>query len=118
MYNGECMVHCPIRTYMTNDRLCSDCHYSCYRCNGPNDYQCTSCWGDAEFTYLMGQTFCYSKNIKSLLDNKTWNSVSIVLLTVNIFLLLVFCKKIFWPIINRKADDGDYRLANQFEGYD
>lgn len=118
MYNGECMVRCPVRTYPTNNGICFDCHYTCYRCNGPNDYQCTSCWGDADLTHVMGETFCYSKNIKSLLDDKTWHTVATVLLIINIFLLLIFCKKGFWPTNNKGMDNGDYKLANQIEGED
>lgn len=115
MFNGDCLVQCPVRTYKSDDGICSDCHYTCYECNGPNDYQCKSCWGDADFTHMLGQTFCYSKNIKSLLDDKTWQTVITVLLIVNIFLLLIFYKKGFWTEYNG-TDSRDYRLANQIEG--
>lgn len=67
----------------------------------------------------MGQTFCYSKNIKSLLDDKIWQTIAIVLLIINIILLLICCKGEFLTIRNnRGGDNRDYRLANQIEGDD
>ncbi|KAJ9577709.1 hypothetical protein L9F63_005702, partial [Diploptera punctata] len=27
--------------------ICSYCHYTCQTCSGSNDYECTSCYGDA-----------------------------------------------------------------------
>lgn len=118
IYNGECTVDCPVKTYANNDGVCSDCHYSCYKCNGPNDYQCTSCWGDADLTHALGQTYCYSKNIKHLLDDKTWHIIATVLLIINIFVLLIFCKGGVWTRYKPGLDHGDYRLANQIEGDD
>lgn len=118
MYNGECTTQCPDRTYKENDGICYNCHYTCYQCNGPNDYQCISCWGDADLTINMGQTYCYSKNIKNLLDDKTWHIIAIVLFIINIFLLLIFCKGGFWITNNIVLENGDYKLANQIEGDD
>ncbi|XP_001947895.2 furin-like protease 1 isoform X2 [Acyrthosiphon pisum] len=120
IYNGECIVDCPVKTYEDNDGVCSDCHYSCYTCNGPNDYQCTKCWGDADLTHALGQTYCYSKNIKHLLDDKTWHIIATVLLIINIFVLLIFCKGGFWTKYKPGLEPGygDYRLANQIEGDD
>uniref|UniRef100_A0A2S2NKX1 Furin-like protease 1, isoform 1-CRR n=1 Tax=Schizaphis graminum TaxID=13262 RepID=A0A2S2NKX1_SCHGA len=118
IYNGECTVNCPVKTYANNDGVCSDCHYTCYKCNGPNDYQCTTCWGDADLTHALGQTYCYSKNIKRLLDDKTWHIIATVLLIINIFILLIFCKGRAWTIYKPGLDHGDYRLANQIEGDD
>lgn len=118
MHNGECKDHCPIKTYEERDGLCSDCHYTCYQCNGPNDYQCTSCWGDADLTHATGQTYCYPKNIKSVLDDKKWHTIATVLLIINIFLLLMFCKGGFWTKNNERLDKGEYRLANQIDGDD
>ncbi|CAH1714052.1 furin-like protease 1 isoform X3 [Aphis gossypii] len=118
MYNGECTVDCPVKTYANNDGVCADCHYSCYKCNGPNDYQCTTCWGDADLTHALGQTYCYSKNIKHLLDDKTWHMIATVLLIINIFVLLIFCKGGVWTRYQPGLDHGDYRLANQIEGDD
>ncbi|XP_025204350.1 furin-like protease 1, isoforms 1/1-X/2 isoform X1 [Melanaphis sacchari] len=118
IHNGECTVNCPVKTYANSDGVCSDCHYTCYKCNGPNDYQCTTCWGDADLTHALGQTYCYSKNIKHLLDDKTWHIIATVLLIINIFVLLIFCKGGVWMRYKPGLDHGDYRLANQFEGDD
>ncbi|XP_015364233.1 PREDICTED: furin-like protease 1, isoform 1-CRR isoform X2 [Diuraphis noxia] len=114
IYNGECVVDCPVKTFEDIDGVCSDCHYSCYTCNGPNDYQCTKCWGDADLTHALGQTYCYSKNIKHLVDDKTWHIIATVLLIINIFVLLIFFKGGFCT--KYKPGYGDYRLANQMEG--
>lgn len=118
IYNGECLDHCPVKTYKAYGNVCAECHYTCHQCNGPYDYQCTSCWGDAELTYTMGQTYCYSKNITSLLQDRTWHTVSTILLIINIFILLIFCKGGFWTINNRGTNDIHYKLANQMDGDD
>jgi furin len=120
IYNGDCIVECPVKTYEDKYGVCSDCHYTCYTCNGPNDYQCTKCWGDADLTHALGQTYCYSKNIKHLLDDKTWHIIATVLLIINIFVLLIFCKGGFWTKYKPGLEPGygDYRLANQIEGDD
>ncbi|VVC39282.1 Peptidase S8, pro-domain,Peptidase S8, subtilisin-related,Peptidase S8, subtilisin, Ser-active [Cinara cedri] len=115
MYNGECTAKCPVRTYEVQDGICNDCHYTCFQCYGPNDYQCTSCWNDADLTQSMGQTYCYSKNVKILLDDKTWHMLSLILLIINIFLLLIFCKGRF-RATNNILESGYYSLANQIEG--
>lgn len=117
VYNGECAVKCPVKTYKEKDGVCSECHYTCFQCNGPNDYQCTSCWGDAELTHVMGQTYCYSKNIKSLLEDRTWYRIATVLLIINICLFLIFFKKGFCRK-NNVEDKKGYSLANQIEGDD
>ncbi|XP_050428302.1 furin-like protease 1 isoform X2 [Adelges cooleyi] len=118
LYNGKCSILCPLRTYKERHDLCNDCHYTCYQCIGPNDYQCTKCWGDAELTHTMGQTYCYPKNIKRLLDDRTWHTIATVLLICNVFLLLIFCKYRFWTSQNNTRDNREYRLANQIEGDD
>lgn len=66
-------------------------------------------------TQTRGQTFCYSKNIKRLLDDKTWHTITVILLIFNIFLLLIFCKGGFWTKNSISINKGDYRLANQIE---
>ncbi|KAG0715270.1 hypothetical protein GWK47_012321 [Chionoecetes opilio] len=38
----------PQQEGMTGTPTCRSCHYSCYGCSGPQDYECTKCWGDAE----------------------------------------------------------------------
>ena len=30
--------------------MCQPCHYTCAQCQGPNDYQCRACHGDATLT--------------------------------------------------------------------
>lgn len=47
-----------------------------------------------------------------------WHTITTILLIINIFLLLIFCKGGFWTKSNRGVDNGDYRLANQLEGDD
>ncbi|XP_050537398.1 furin-like protease 1 isoform X2 [Daktulosphaira vitifoliae] len=119
IYHGKCYDKCPPRTYQENYYgLCADCHYSCYKCNGPNDYQCTVCWEDAELIHTLGQTFCYPKSIKRLLDDRTWHTYSTILLIINIILLLVFFKCKFCMSNNNLTDIANYRLANQIDGDD
>lgn len=67
--------------------------------------------------HVTGQTYCYPKNIKKILDDKTWHTIATVLLIINIFVLLMFCKGGFGT--NNEGLDKRYnRLANQIEGDD
>lgn len=67
-YNGSCFASCPVQTYVLPEKLragsrkpmavppheravisdasqkqCADCHTTCYRCRGPNAYDCIEC---------------------------------------------------------------------------
>jgi len=44
--------------------------------------------------------------------------IATVLLIINIFVLLIFCKGGVWTRYQPGLDHGDYRLANQIEGDD
>ena len=45
------MSGCPAGRYADRDRwACEPCHYTCAECQGPNDYQCRRCHGDATLT--------------------------------------------------------------------
>lgn len=45
---------------------CRPCHYTCYNCSGPQDYECTKCWGDAEvYSPSKDQTLCQPQSLLS-----------------------------------------------------
>ncbi|CAB4067375.1 FURIN [Lepeophtheirus salmonis] len=52
LHNGRCEKTCPQSYYAGVSNMkptCVPCYYSCKTCSGPNDYECTSCFGDAKF---------------------------------------------------------------------
>lgn len=41
-------------------KTCSPCHFSCLKCRGPNDYDCTACAPDSKFTKSGdAEAYCY-----------------------------------------------------------
>ncbi|XP_013861969.1 proprotein convertase subtilisin/kexin type 5 [Austrofundulus limnaeus] len=61
LYDGECVSEggdCPVRTFLSDDGECEDCHSSCESCSGPEKNQCTIC-GKGRF--LTAQQTCASK---------------------------------------------------------
>lgn len=52
------------QTKFTQQKYCGTCHYSCLRCHGQNDYDCTECAPDAKI-YLeitSNESYCYPLN--------------------------------------------------------
>ncbi|KAE8753066.1 hypothetical protein FOCC_FOCC000411, partial [Frankliniella occidentalis] len=74
LWQGQCEEKCPNRTYSTIDpashiSVCSWCHYSCKYCVGPNDYECSACFGDATLYQMStAEKFCYPKVLLPAMD--------------------------------------------------
>ncbi|KAK7079009.1 hypothetical protein SK128_020597, partial [Halocaridina rubra] len=55
IHDGLCISQCPDKYYEWNSKAqgttgsprCQPCHYSCFKCSGPQDNECTKCRGDA-----------------------------------------------------------------------
>lgn len=85
LYEGRCYTDCPEHSYMVPEaspnqalqavittvqalrsiaakmprKQCAACHYSCLKCRGPNDYECTRCTNEAQYRRTeFNQTFC------------------------------------------------------------
>lgn len=45
-------------------KLCGPCHFSCLKCRGPNDYDCTSCAPDSSVTTerTTNESYCLPKS--------------------------------------------------------
>ncbi|XP_028273367.1 proprotein convertase subtilisin/kexin type 5 [Parambassis ranga] len=59
--DGECVPDheaCPIKTFLSDDGACEDCHSSCESCSGEEKTQCTKC---ANGRFLTAQQTCVSK---------------------------------------------------------
>ncbi|XP_031336072.1 furin-like protease 1 isoform X2 [Photinus pyralis] len=73
MHNGRCYSECPEKFYASfldelgakknmdkKMNVCLSCHYSCKRCSGSNDYQCTLCYPDAILMQVSSlEHYCY-----------------------------------------------------------
>merc|ERR1719397_727725 len=67
---GRCVKQCPSQGYYegvaNSSTACLSCYSSCQTCHGPNDYECLTCYGDAELdtTSSIGK-YCHNKNLVS-----------------------------------------------------
>lgn len=52
-----CNTNCD-GLYISEEKRCGRCHFSCSSCTGPKRSQCSSCRDTSTFNTLMGQCFC------------------------------------------------------------
>ena len=96
LFNGICVTSCPHNYFPAKElhqtkwliNLCSRCHYTCKRCVGPNDNECTECYSDAQL-YRNGH--CYAEQllqeIRSL--EKWYSAVAVVFLSLCFVILIL-----------------------------
>ncbi|XP_034241763.1 furin-like protease 1 isoform X2 [Thrips palmi] len=95
LWQGQCEEKCPNRTYGTVDpashiAVCTWCHYSCKHCTGPNDYECTACFGDAAmYKPRESETFCYPKTLLPSMDTALWYQRTVAVFSIAIVLLII-----------------------------
>ncbi|CAH0389779.1 unnamed protein product [Bemisia tabaci] len=88
LYDGKCSVQCPVGTYPITSDSCQKCHYSCRKCSGSNDYECTSCYADATLTNIdEGASYCYPKSLIPSIDATKWYFRACIALAINCFLI-------------------------------
>jgi len=96
---GKCVTSCPPQGYYQGlnnmSGHCLQCYYTCQTCTGPNDYQCLSCYGDAQLDAMPGgQNFCHNKNlIFKVFSSSRWYyilSIGFLVNTILIVVLLVY----------------------------
>ncbi|XP_045618014.1 furin-like protease kpc-1 isoform X2 [Procambarus clarkii] len=96
LLGGKCLQKCPENYYGWNPQAmgateslnCRPCHYSCRSCSGPQDYECTVCWGDAElYSPSEGQKHCHPLSL--LNAYRSQQSWYVILLVILLGLLLV-----------------------------
>uniref|UniRef100_A0A8D8M392 furin n=1 Tax=Cacopsylla melanoneura TaxID=428564 RepID=A0A8D8M392_9HEMI len=86
LHNGQCTVKCPVGTYPDSKAsLCQACHYSCKRCEGSNNDQCTLCYPDATLV----NSLCIPSILLEDLNTTLWYQRVLNILYIHLFILLV-----------------------------
>jgi len=99
--SGRCVTACPPEGYyqgMANlSAHCFQCYYTCRTCRGSNDYQCESCYGDAQLDKSpSGETYCHNKNlIFKVFSSSRWYYILSLGFLVNTILILVLLVYIY-----------------------
>ncbi|XP_063876534.1 furin-like protease 1, isoforms 1/1-X/2 [Scylla paramamosain] len=116
IFNGQCLMTCspghyawdPQQEGVTGVPTCLSCHYSCYNCSGPQDYECTKCWGDEEM-YLpsKGQSLCQPSSL--LLSYQRQQGWYLALLGVVIGLLVLVL--VMGVMVLRKSKHAPHRSS-------
>ncbi|KAI5695615.1 hypothetical protein M8J75_000867 [Diaphorina citri] len=84
LYDGKCTVKCPVGTYQDPiQNLCLDCHYSCKRCTGSTNDQCTLCYPDA----TLHRSLCVPSILLEDLNTTLWYARLVNLFYVNLALM-------------------------------
>ncbi|XP_060536836.1 furin-like protease 1 isoform X3 [Cylas formicarius] len=97
--NLTCLETCPDGFYNSsrgaeNSSLksfaCARCHYTCKKCNGSMDYQCTACFPDAVLYHLSRSVaHCYPKHLISEVFSEWYYRVFTGLICIIILVLLI-----------------------------
>ncbi|XP_037799515.1 furin-like protease 1 isoform X2 [Penaeus monodon] len=99
LHGGVCVVSCPENYYgffperlgATGPPTCRPCHYSCRSCSGPQDYDCSSCWGDAVlYTAYEGQNYCHPSTLHDAYESlQSWYKFLLGILLCLLILVLI-----------------------------
>ncbi|XP_973131.3 furin-like protease 1 isoform X5 [Tribolium castaneum] len=134
LHKGRCIKSCPDGFYHltlrrerpseaedlspeNNTNRCLPCHYTCKKCTGPVDYQCSECFPDAQLVPVSStETFCYSASVaSSIVADKWYIRVFVMLLIVSVLLVL----HLLWQIFkSRKRPRGGYLRFNLINNSD
>jgi len=113
---GRCVKQCPQEGFYegtaNSSSACLNCYYTCHTCSGPNNYECLSCFGDAELddSSSIGK-YCHNKHlISKVVGSSNWS----YLLTLGFILnaSLVICL-IIYVVRRRKARAGKQSLLDR-----
>ena len=94
LLNGKCVHDCPEQYYKgrnNHQSTCLKCYYSCKTCNGPNDYQCSTCFDDAILEEEShAQTYCHNKSlIDQVLHTSRWYYALSIGFLVNFCIIII-----------------------------
>lgn len=104
---GHCVSACPPEGYYqgraNNSLHCLPCYYSCRTCTGPNDDQCTDCYGDAQMEVgESGMRHCHNKGLLfKVMSSSRWYYLLSAGFLLNF--LLVLCLVVY---IYRRSKKG------------
>lgn len=62
---------CPAG-HFSSEGACQPCHYTCRKCTGPNDYECSQCYPDAVVYSGTGENFCFPKSLLPSVNYTAW----------------------------------------------
>lgn len=111
LHNGYCFKNCPDGFYnlstVSSDSLaeesednitntCLPCHYTCKKCEGPVNTQCTECFPDAVLTTFSA---CYPYAVKVDLEANAWYPRVVAMLVV---LAVLITMVLIWQIYKTK----------------
>jgi len=105
--DGRCVTDCPKEGYYQGESnrssACLPCYYSCRTCQGPNDYECTDCYGDAELEEDQGKGHCHNIGLLSkVLSSSKWYYILFLGFIVNFFVVVI----LIMYILRRRARTG------------
>lgn len=92
-------------------KLCAPCHFSCLKCKGPNDYDCTDCAPDAVYTEKStNEAYC------SAPTPTNYDQIYAVLLVVIPVLTLFFViVSVSWMLKIRYCSDDKIRSSYAYD---
>jgi len=94
LLGGHCVESCPAEGFYVGQEnhqdSCIQCYYTCKSCDGPNDYQCTECFGDAELEEESPTNkYCHNKSlIDKVFSSSRWYYVLTIGFMVNFFIVV------------------------------
>jgi len=113
---GRCVKECPKEGFYqgvsNNTAACLDCYYSCQTCSGPNDYECTSCYGDAELdeSSSLGK-YCHNKTlIFKIFSSSRWYYILSIGFVVNFIIVILL---VLYILRWRRAKAGKTSLLDR-----
>jgi len=102
LLDGRCTGSCPEEAYfsgvLNRTAACIPCYYACKTCAGPNDYQCSSCYGDADLKPegKNGQQFCHNKSlIFKVWSSSRWYYILSIGFLINFIIIIILIIYIF-----------------------
>lgn len=96
------MSICPEKYYNYVDKQgvnCLPCHYTCKKCIGPLDYECSECYNDSNLYKLTNsESYCYPIRVINNINNEVWyhrlfNSISIIFICFVIVSIYLYIKR-------------------------
>lgn len=114
---GRCVPSCPVEGYYegrsNSTPACLACYYTCRTCTGPNDYQCSSCFGDSHLASDSGRATCHNAGlVDKVVASSKWYYVLSIGLILNFFVVILLVVY----ILRRRARQGKVGLLGGSKG--
>jgi len=107
LLSGRCVQTCPPEGYYegqsNSSTACLACYYSCRTCTGPNDYQCSACYGDSHLVVEAGRSQCNNAGmVEKVISSSKWYYMLTFGLIINFFVVVI----LLVYILRRRARKG------------